>query len=297
MIPVSGESARSGNLIGSPGRSKKLKLAGLVLLIFYGVSGGPFGMELIVKAGGPFYTLVGFSLLLVWALPEALITAELATAMPEASGSVAWVAVAFGKFWGFQKGWLSWISGVVDNAIYPVLFIDCLVQLFNDELSLLSFSSLSSSTANGDYSNSSTTDIENHSSWVSLIRYCLTDTNTRLSIILCITALLTYLTYRGLDIVSGVSILLCVLSLSPFVVFCAVGVWYVKPEHWWRGKQFLCGMNLLFFKCYRHRSISIYVCYNDKYKHNSINTFHLTSIYIYIYILQTLNKTYRAVIR
>lgn len=38
--------------------------------------------------GGPFYALVGFSLLLVWAVPEALITAELSTAMPEASGSV-----------------------------------------------------------------------------------------------------------------------------------------------------------------------------------------------------------------
>jgi hypothetical protein len=54
------------------GEPKKLKLIGLVLLIFYGVSGGPFGMELIVQAGGPFYALVGFSLLLVWAVPEGM---------------------------------------------------------------------------------------------------------------------------------------------------------------------------------------------------------------------------------
>jgi len=47
-------------------------------------SGGPFGIEDIVRAGGPFYALLGFSLLLVWAVPEALITAELSTAMPEA---------------------------------------------------------------------------------------------------------------------------------------------------------------------------------------------------------------------
>ena len=84
--------------------AKKIGLAPLVVLIFYSVSGGPFGIEDIVRAGGPFYALVGFSLLLVWAIPEALITAELSTAMPEASGSVAWVERAFGPFWAFQKG-------------------------------------------------------------------------------------------------------------------------------------------------------------------------------------------------
>ena len=69
-------------------KKKKLGLAALSILIFYEVCGGPFGIEDIVRAGGPFYALVGFSLLLVWAVPEALITAELSTAMPEASGSV-----------------------------------------------------------------------------------------------------------------------------------------------------------------------------------------------------------------
>ena len=39
---------------------------------------------------------------LVWSVPEALITAELATAFPENSGYVAWVTAAFGPFWGFQ---------------------------------------------------------------------------------------------------------------------------------------------------------------------------------------------------
>lgn len=84
--------------------TKKIGLAPLVVLIFYSVSGGPFGIEDIVRAGGPRYALMGFALLLVWAIPEALITAELSTAMPEASGSVAWVERAFGPFWAFQKG-------------------------------------------------------------------------------------------------------------------------------------------------------------------------------------------------
>lgn len=67
---------------------KKLGLAALVVLIYYEVSGGPFGIEDIVRAGGPLYAILGFSLFIVWVIPEALVTAELSTALPEASGAV-----------------------------------------------------------------------------------------------------------------------------------------------------------------------------------------------------------------
>lgn len=47
--------------------------------------------------------ILGFLILpLIWSVPEALITAELATTFPENSGYVAWVTAAFGPFWGFQ---------------------------------------------------------------------------------------------------------------------------------------------------------------------------------------------------
>ena len=39
---------------------------------------------------------------------------------------VAWVTAAFGPFWGFQEGWWSWLSGVTDNSVYPVLFLSYL---------------------------------------------------------------------------------------------------------------------------------------------------------------------------
>ena len=56
-----------------------------------------------VSAGGPLLAILGFLILpLVWSVPEALITAELATTFPENSGYVAWVTAAFGPFWGFQ---------------------------------------------------------------------------------------------------------------------------------------------------------------------------------------------------
>ena len=186
--------------------TKKIGLAPLVVLIFYSVSGGPFGIEDIVRAGGPFYALVGFSLLLVWAIPEALITAELSTAMPEASGSVAWVEKAFGPFWAFQKGWLGWLSGVSDNALYPILFLDCLLQLFAGK-----------GAGDGDDGGSFGDAVGTHSRW---------------AFIICITLALTYLSYRGLDVVGNVAIVVCLLSLFPFIIFCLVGSASVKPSRW-----------------------------------------------------------------
>ena len=61
---------------------------------------------------------------LIWSLPVSLAMAELAAALPEEGGYVAWVRRAFGPFWGFQVGWWSWINSFVDVAVYPALFAD-----------------------------------------------------------------------------------------------------------------------------------------------------------------------------
>mmetsp|Transcript_25151 Transcript_25151/g.38931 ORF Transcript_25151/g.38931 Transcript_25151/m.38931 type:complete len:164 (+) Transcript_25151:129-620(+) len=72
-------------------RGHSLGVAGLAILIFYGASGGPFGIEESVRAGGPALALAGFVLVpLVWSVPEALVTSELSAAFPESSGCVAW---------------------------------------------------------------------------------------------------------------------------------------------------------------------------------------------------------------
>ena len=92
----------------------------LTILIFYSVSGGPFGIEATVRAGGPLAAILGFLLFpLIWSIPEALITAELASALPHASGGVAWVEEAFGKRIGALSGYLSWISGVTVSTLQP----------------------------------------------------------------------------------------------------------------------------------------------------------------------------------
>lgn len=120
----------SGSSSTSSRYASGLTVLPLIALIFYEVSGGPFGIEeSVMDAGGPFLPLILFIVLpLVWSLPEALITAELSTAFPEDSGSVAWVESAFGEGLGFCSGVWSWLSGVCDNAIYPVLFAQYLVS-------------------------------------------------------------------------------------------------------------------------------------------------------------------------
>mmetsp|Transcript_71962 Transcript_71962/g.168486 ORF Transcript_71962/g.168486 Transcript_71962/m.168486 type:complete len:492 (+) Transcript_71962:133-1608(+) len=113
-----------------PTRLRSLSMPGLVAIIYYSVAGGPFGTEDVVSAAGPLLGVLGFVLMpAVWSVPEALVAAELATAFPSNAGYVTWVTAAFGPFWGFLEGFLSWVAGVSDNSIYPVLFCDYLKHI------------------------------------------------------------------------------------------------------------------------------------------------------------------------
>ncbi|KAL5172163.1 putative polyamine transporter [Glycine soja] len=60
--------------------TRRVSLVPLVFLIFYEVSGGPFGVEDTVHAAGPLLALLGFLIFpFIWSVPEALITAEMGT--------------------------------------------------------------------------------------------------------------------------------------------------------------------------------------------------------------------------
>ncbi|KAK1261335.1 putative polyamine transporter [Acorus gramineus] len=172
---------------------RKLSLLPLVFLIFYEVSGGPFGVEDSVNAAGPLLALLGFLVFpFIWSIPEALITAELGTMFPEDGGYVVWVSSALGPFWGFQQGWMKWLSGVIDNALYPVLFLDYLKS---------SIPALGGGLP-------------------------------RIGAVLALTLVLTYMNYRGLTIVGWVAVLLGAASLLPFIVMGFVAIPKLKPRRW-----------------------------------------------------------------
>ena len=108
-----------------PGLRRELGLASLAAIVFFNVSGGPYGIEDMVPAFGPGLTLLLLIVTpIVWSLPVSLAMSELASAMPDEGGYVTWVRRAFGPFWGFQVGWWSWIDSFVDVAVYPALFAE-----------------------------------------------------------------------------------------------------------------------------------------------------------------------------
>src|SRR5919198_3213686 len=96
---------------------------GLVFVLFFSTSGGPYTTETLIHSVGPGLGLLILALVpVVWSVPEALIVGELASMLPEEGGYYRWVDRAFGRFWAFQNGWLTWMYSLVDMAIYPVLF-------------------------------------------------------------------------------------------------------------------------------------------------------------------------------
>jgi amino acid transporter len=115
-----------------PVKTRLLGVNAVILILFFNVSGGPLGAEQIISSVGPAVGLLGLLIFpLVWGVPSALVTAELSTAFAENGGYSIWVTSAFGRFWGVQESYWSWVSGVVDNAIYPVLVFNTAQALFN----------------------------------------------------------------------------------------------------------------------------------------------------------------------
>eukprot|EP01018_Ginkgo_biloba_P021029 Gb_41826 [translate_table: standard] len=174
-------------------RSSKLTLIPLIFLIYFEVSGGPFGEEPAVKAGGPLLAILGFVIFpFIWSIPEALITAELATAYPGNGGYVVWAWAAFGPFWGFLMGWWKWIGGVINNAAYPVLCVDYLKLVISP------------------FAAGPVRDVG----------------------ILLYTVLLSYLNFTGLTIVGWTAVTLGLISLLPFLLMALISIPQIKPSRW-----------------------------------------------------------------
>jgi len=162
-----------------------LGLGSLVAVLYFTVSGGPFGLEGLVGAVGP-----GLALLLlvatplIYSVPEALLIGELASMLPVEGGYYQWVKRAFGPFVGFVNGWLSWIYSLIDMAIYPVLFVQ--------------------------YARWFAPDLSKAGAWV-------------LALVLIWGA--TWLNVRGTRVVGAVSGWLVAAVLAPFAVLAGAALW------------------------------------------------------------------------
>lgn len=181
---------------GGGGGGEKLSTLGLAVMVFYSVSGGPFGVETSVRSAGNFFTLLGFTVFpFVWSVQEAMMTAELGSTFPEASGGVAWVEEAFGPAAAWMSGYLGWMAGATDNAIYPVLFLDYLLQVVK-------------------------TDQEDLHPFLRFLALSGT------------AVLLAYINWLGLSVAANMSIVICAIAMSPFLILTLVGAFQVDPQRW-----------------------------------------------------------------
>ena len=112
---------------------KKIRIVQLVAIVFFTVSGGPYGLEPLLRFAGQHGALVLLLLTpLCWDIPAIFTVLELNSMMPITGGYYRWVKHALGTRWGFYEGWWTWLYTFVDLAIYPVLFITYLGYFIPD---------------------------------------------------------------------------------------------------------------------------------------------------------------------
>jgi amino acid transporter len=208
--------------------ARKATLLQLVFLIYGVCAAGPYGLEEMVSESGPGMTLLLLLVMpLLWGIPIALATAELATMLPVEGGYYRWSKLAFGDFWAFQCGWWAWSANIVNGALYAVLFTDY-AQAWDPDLRVLAplveplHRALSAVPILGTHLFPSPRDLGD---WV---------------VCLALTWFLTWLNLRGIRVVGDSSILMNVALLIPFAIITVAGLagWrhnpvapFVAPHH------------------------------------------------------------------
>lgn len=180
--------------LGSHGllRAKSLSPLALAFTVFCCVSGGPIGLEPLIAETGPLLALLLILVTpLVWAIPDALTSCELAPAIPVEGGYVVWVRRAMGPFAGFLNAWWTWLYTIVDAALYPVLFTSTIGHLLN-----YYFGS----------------------------RILLDSNLAHYAVSLSVVILFTYLNIRGTRIVGMASTAFALLIIVPFAAMSIVGL-------------------------------------------------------------------------
>lgn len=184
---------KSSTRTAAAGNPNKLTLVPLIFLIYFEVAGGPYGSEPAVEAAGALYALLGFLIFpFIWSIPESLVTAELATAIPGNGGFVLWAARAFGPFCGSLMGTWKFLCGVINSAAFPALCVDYLAKVVPGV----------------------------GSGW------------TRYATLAGMNLALSFLNYTGLTIVGYTAVALGAASLAPFVLMTAIAVPRIRPRRW-----------------------------------------------------------------
>jgi amino acid transporter len=103
---------------------RKISVLPLAAVIFFTVSGGPYGIEPLIGYAGSYAIPLLMITPLLWDIPTILVVLELNSMMPVEGGYYEWVKRGLGIHWAFFEGWWTWLYTFVDLAIYPVFFVE-----------------------------------------------------------------------------------------------------------------------------------------------------------------------------
>lgn len=113
------------------GLKRDMRPLAVLATMFVLLSGGPYGLEEVIPRAGPGLALLVLSLMaLVWAVPYALVVAELVSVLPAEGGIYQWFRAGLGPFWAFQFSVLDWFTWVLEAALYPPLVAAYIAGLF-----------------------------------------------------------------------------------------------------------------------------------------------------------------------
>jgi amino acid transporter len=212
LLPESGKSCTIPKPISTTKcSSNKLKLIPLIFLIYFEVAGGPYGAEQSIEAAGPLYAIIGFIIFpFLWGVPESLITAELATALPGNGGFIVWADRAFGPFFGTLMGTWKYLSCVINIGAYPSMCADYISRAYSPAGA---------------------------------------GTGRSVAISITV-VLLCLLNYTGLSVVGWGAVVLAVVTLAPFVLICLLATRRIQPKRWTaqvEKKDWRLFLNILFW--------------------------------------------------
>lgn len=171
----------------------------MVAILYFSVSGGPYGLEASISASGPGMALLMLLIVpVIFAIPCALMVAELGSAMPVEGGYYHWVKAGLGRGAAVVQGIWNWILTFLDTALYPIVFADYLSSWIPgiERGKHVGFALLG-----GTFS------FDAH--WLVTIAFMVP---------------LAYLNIRGSRLVGEMSTLLMILVLAPFVILSVYGL-------------------------------------------------------------------------
>ncbi|KAL6063441.1 proline dehydrogenase [Balamuthia mandrillaris] len=115
-------------------KGKALNIFTLIAVVYFLVCGGAYGTENLAGSIPPLFALLGLIIVpWLWSLPIAFIVAELGSSLPSEHGFLLWTKEAWGPFLSFIDGFILVVVVVIDQALYPVIFISYLSSITDFE--------------------------------------------------------------------------------------------------------------------------------------------------------------------